>query len=301
MKKLIIYIMTLLMLISIVSCEKPPKANPAKISAAMGSVSSVNELFARTDAVVIGTIKSQESIGSVGEKNDASREWKTRSTMLVEEVIAGNLKKGDKVIISQNGDNIHQVYNYIEETGGLYKKGEKLLIFLCLRLDMKKEMEKKFNKPLAYIASSWNESIFTVDDNGNITPRNQGKKSRFFPEWKSLKTIDRKLIQTKFNETREQNKKFNTPIDMDSFDKEMNAKYEAREKEIARRLALENEKIEQEVEKIKREAGPEMTLEVQEKYRKVFKSKEEQRIRKEVESEFSQKEALESEQSASKP
>ncbi|MCL2019872.1 MAG: hypothetical protein FWG70_08965 [Oscillospiraceae bacterium] len=132
MKKILIF--TILLLFGLCSC--------AKNAEGLNETDSENEViyfdgsvfiydfkyFANQERdIVIGVVQSVEVITAVDRDN---ADLVSFSKIQVEEVISGDLKKGEHIFVPEHGNGIDYVFSPTIQSGGYLKKGDEVMLFL---------------------------------------------------------------------------------------------------------------------------------------------------------------------------
>ncbi len=207
MKKQICLLIAFLLIGSLFGCgQNEAASSPLQLVEVCGIVpQGSGEVVEESDAIVrCKVIKTQvlelTDRFVYGDSSDEYLEESTKltmSTVEVEEVLKGQLQKGEQLIIVQRGDGVTLAYSYIMDDCGYFKKDDTLLLFLTLTEDDSRSLLETGGAAAAsYIGKElWIQQTpgaVRLDQNGNILQQGELFK-QLFDNPKTLQDICEKM------------------------------------------------------------------------------------------------------------
>lgn len=164
MKKLIAAVLAVALMVSLLGCKKAEQkpSSPQHVECVYVLYTDMMMLNSMIDTIFVGTVTAEKEEVHHANSDDLHN-WYTLNTVIVEDVILGDVEVGSKISVLIIGREEWQIYPNVENAGGYLKEGERLLFFSD---DPVEEYDRKKDYPIKLVQML--STSRTVDDEGNL-------------------------------------------------------------------------------------------------------------------------------------
>lgn len=192
MKKNFFVILTVICFIflSLFGCNK--KVETVQVNDSVAMSSSKEQLLNKAKIIIVGKVLETKIENLKAAKNSEIKMELTISKIEIQDVLKGQVNKGDIIEVAQLGDGINKIYESVEKTGGFFKRNDKILLFLERDDKANSDFKEMYSgREMPYLVFNSYQGQFKVDENENISNNND---YNLFKDSKTLKELKESII-----------------------------------------------------------------------------------------------------------
>ena len=157
-----------------VGCAK--SSDPVVIEDSIVMNDTSEQLHDKSDLIIAGTVIKTQVEELRGSTDSEETMLLTVSQIKINTVVKGDCEIGDTIEVAQLGDGKNKIYKSIKNTGGYFKNGNELFLFLERDEESNLAFKEMYDgREMPYVVINSYQGQFFIDSEGNITAKNTEK------------------------------------------------------------------------------------------------------------------------------